>query len=77
MGVFEMVVLVVLIGTVGSLLENRSRMKSRFKDLESQLDRLGVSRQLERVDELEERMRTLERLVTDRSYRLRDEIDGL
>ncbi len=77
MGVFEMVVLVVLIGTVGSLLENRSRMKSRFKDLESQLDRLGVSRQLERVDELEERMRTLERIVTDRSYRLRDEIDGL
>ncbi len=77
MGVFEMVVLVVLIATIGGLFKDRNKTRTRFKDLESQLDELGVSRQLKRVDDLEERMRTLERIVTNRSHRLKDEIDGL
>lgn len=77
MGVFEMVVLVVLICTIGEVFNNRHKTRNKIKNLEAQLDELGVSRQLKRVDELEERMRTLERIVTDKKHRLKDEIDAL
>ncbi len=77
MDVFEMVVLIVLIGTIGSMYKYHARSRHRLTDLEEQLRNLGVSDQLARIDALEERVKTLERIVTDQSNRLRREIDAL
>ncbi|MFQ5348552.1 MAG: hypothetical protein ACE5ED_12075 [Rhodothalassiaceae bacterium] len=77
MGVFEMVVLVVLIGTIGSIYKYRLKSGHRIADLEEQLRNLGIADQLARIDALEERVRTLERIATDRGEKLRREIDAL
>ncbi|GEQ98563.1 hypothetical protein JCM17844_22000 [Iodidimonas gelatinilytica] len=77
MGVFEMVVLIVLIATVGEIVKNRAKTKTRMEDLEKRLKELGVADQLKRVDDLEQRVRTLERIATDKRSRLHDEIDAL
>lgn len=77
MGVFEMVVLIVLIATIGEVLKHRSKMRGRMDGLEKRLEELGVAKQLRRVDELEERVRTLERIATDRAHRLDREIGAL
>ncbi|GAK34482.1 MULTISPECIES: hypothetical protein [Iodidimonas] len=77
MGVFEMVVLIVLIATIGEVLKNRNKTKNRMQDLESRLKELGVADQLQRIDQLEERVRTLERIATDKGARLSAAIDGL
>jgi hypothetical protein len=77
MNPFEMVVIIVLIVTLGGVLKHWVGTKHRFEDLEEQLKRTGVADQLKRIDLLEERVRTLERIVTDRSERLRNEIDSL
>ncbi|GAB4573640.1 MAG: hypothetical protein Tsb008_08690 [Rhodothalassiaceae bacterium] len=76
-GVFEMIVLVVLIATIGEVMSGRSKTRDKMADLEKRLKELGVADQLKRVDHLEERVRTLERIVTDRKRRLSDEIDSL
>lgn len=77
MGPFEMVVLIVLIATIGGVLNNRTKTKHKMENLEERLKELGVADQLRRIDQLEERVRTLERIVTDKSGRLREEIDRL
>lgn len=77
MGVFEMVVLIVLIATIGEVLKQRVKTRGRMEDLEKRLEDLGVAKQLRRVDNLEERVRTLERIATDTSHRLEREIGEL
>jgi hypothetical protein len=77
MNPFEMVVIIVLIVTLGGVLKHWLATRHRFQDLEEQLRETGIPDQLERIDRLEERVRTLERIVTDRSERLRNEIDSL
>lgn len=76
-GVFEMVVLLALIVTVGEVLKNKNKTRDKMETLEKRLKELGVADQLKRIDVLEERVRTLERIVTDRKRRLSDEIDSL
>jgi len=85
---FEMAVLIVLIITIGGVMKHRFQSKRWMSDVEQKTsdwmsdfeDDLGLytDPQLrKRVDELEERVRTLERIATDRSQRLKEEIDGL
>lgn len=89
---FEMVVLIVLIVTIGSIFKHRARASHRFKDLEEEMGELnavfgddgsgagwaeGGNKLKKRVAELEERVKTLERIVTDKSDRLSREIDSL
>ncbi|GAB4130338.1 MAG: hypothetical protein Kow00104_15980 [Rhodothalassiaceae bacterium] len=76
-GVFEMVVLFALIVTVGEVLKDKNKTRDKMETLEKRLKELGVADQLKRIDVLEERVRTLERIVTDRKRRLSDEIDSL
>ncbi len=77
MDVFEMVVLIVLIATIGSIFKYRAQSRLRLGELEEQLRNLGVADQLARIDALEKRVRTLERIVTDSTNRLQREIDAL
>ncbi len=77
MDVFQMIVLIVLIGTIGSIFKHRAQSRHRLHELEEQLRKMGVADQLARIETLEERVRTLERIVTDQSDRLRREIDAL
>jgi hypothetical protein len=77
MNPFEMVVVIVVVVTFSGLVKQWLNARHRFADLEEQLSRIGVADQLKRIDQLEERVRTLERIVTDRTERLRKEIDSL
>jgi hypothetical protein len=77
MNPFEMVVVIVVVVTFSGLVKHWLNARHRFADLEEQLSRTGVADQLKRIDQLEERVRTLERIVTDRTERLRKEIDSL
>lgn len=72
MNEFEMVPLIVLFVMVAAVL--RTWIKSREKLAQQR----GVTGDhVRRIDELEERIRVLERLATDKSARLREEIEAL
>lgn len=71
MSVFTMVVLIVLIVTIGRIYESQKKAR-----LQSPLS--GENRRLEaEVTRLNERIAVLERLATDPSKRLSDEIESL
>jgi|GEM_PF-403099 len=92
MGPFEMVVFIVLICTAGSIIGKYMHGKHSGKagthhDHESSdwdwgtggphYTRKELKPYLEKIDALEERIRVLERIVTDRRARLSREIDEL
>lgn len=91
MGPFEMVVWIVVICTLGSVIGKYLHAKHSKDGKESQPDWSnwdwgmgdpGYSKKelkpyLEKIDALEERIRVLERIVTDKSGRLSREIDEL
>ena len=72
MGVFDMVALIVVVGCITSVITEylKTKRKGGFNnvDMEDTLDR---------VDDLEERVRVLEKVVTDERYDLGREIDKL
>lgn len=75
MSVFTMIVWVVTIGCVTSLLAQRyeyKRSQAQRRELDSDLEA-----RLERLELLEERVRVLEAIVTDRNYDLRRKLDEL
>ncbi len=84
-----MVVLIVLIVTIGGVLKNRAQAKRWMSDteertrhwleeeLEDACDYDGTGKLKKRVDDLEERVRTLERIATDQSEQLKRDIDSL
>ena len=74
MGVFEMIVLIVLIGTGSSIVMQWLKNKEKMMDLQG--GEAGVQT-LSRITELEKRVQVLEKIATDKSARLRDEIDNL
>lgn len=73
MNTFEMVVLIVLIsvvaGVVNNYIKNRGSMASQGSD--------EVGARLAQLDSLEERVRTLEKIVTDRNFELREKFRDL
>ncbi len=73
MHVFEMVVLVVAISVFGKIILHYMKQKGRGRpDAELENDRLRGE-----IGNLKDRIATLERLATDRSRLLADEIDAL
>ncbi|WP_138378828.1 hypothetical protein [Luteithermobacter gelatinilyticus] len=89
MNVFEMVVILVGIGAIASL--GREWIKAKRSGVRLDLDELAhdlglddgyydkqqIKPYLERIERLEERIKVLERIVTDRESRLAAEIDRL
>lgn len=69
--VFEMIVWIVAIGVLGGVLSEYFKSKRKVAETatNSQAD--------ERIKQLEERVKVLERLATDKGSRLSDEIDQL
>lgn len=84
MGVFEFVIGLVIIGTVSSVITGgikleRDKVKARMRGAEGETEQLtGVVGELHRdVAKLKDRVRVLEKLVTDDDRRLADEIERL
>lgn len=90
MSVFTMIVWIVAISVLGGIV--MQYLKGREKGVDYDLDGLaeklglgdggGMSRKqlkpyLDRIDQLEERVRVLERIATDRGRTLHDEISKL
>jgi len=86
MHVFEMVVLIVLIGAVASIvtkyMDRKGSSAAELFGLDGE-DPLGLglgsnnSGSLERLEQLEERVAVLEKIITDRNYDLKEEFDRL
>ena len=86
MHVFEMVVLIVLIGAIASIvtkhLDRKGKSAADLFGLGGD-DPLGLGLggdkgvSLERLEKLEERVAVLEKIITDRNYDLKDEFDRL
>ncbi|NNF16267.1 MAG: hypothetical protein HKN70_05935 [Gammaproteobacteria bacterium] len=83
MHVFEMVVLIVMIvgitTVLGKWLENRneSNLREEFFGSDTDLDENGMPLSLKRIEQLEERVAVLEKIVTDRNYDLKREFERL
>ncbi|WP_417319754.1 hypothetical protein [Emcibacter sp.] len=89
MGPFEMVVAIVLIAVIGGVIKNwlKARENGARLDLGTLAHDLGldddyysknqIKPYLDRIEGLEERIKVLERIVTDKSHNLSREIDEL
>ena len=84
MGVFEFVIALVVIGTVsgvitGSLKLEREKVKAKSRGYGEETDQLrGVVGEMHKdITKLKDRVRVLEKLVTDDDRRLADEIERL
>jgi hypothetical protein len=73
MGVFEMVVLIVVVGCVTGVVNNfiKTRKDQGGEDLDDIFSRL------EQMDDLENRVRVLEAVVTDENYDLKRKFSDL
>ena len=81
MQVFEFIIVLVVIVFGANLIRTKMSHQTKSKvsedGLKEQLDALGVADQLKKVDALEQRVRVLEKLATDKRGHLADEIDRL
>ena len=68
--IFLIVLLAMVVGVIDLVLKHREKMAAR-----RHTDDSGAM--ADRVAALESRVRTLERIVTDRGYALKDEIESL
>lgn len=73
MGVFEMVVIVVVIGCVSGVINNYLKIRQKEGGIHSD----DVDEAFDRIDNLEERIRVLEKVVTDDRYELKQQIERL
>ena len=72
MQVFEMVVIIVAIYFIYKVISDLSKHKSVHKSDVSEIDE-----RLKKLEAMEERVRVLEKIVTDKNYDLQDKIDSL
>lgn len=77
MNQYTMVVAIVAIVLFAGVVNRYLKLQARRPSEAEEAEREEVQRKLARVDELEERVRVLERIVVDRKERLREEIDAL
>ena len=77
MNQYTMVVAIVAIALFAGVVNRYLKLQARRPSEAEEAEREEVQRKLARVDELEERVRVLERIVVDRKERLREEIDAL
>ena len=77
MDVFTMTVIIVLIGCASGVVSTyfKSRSKKGGKDLTARVE--AIEAQIAHDESLEERVRALETIVTDRKHRLDQEIRSL
>jgi hypothetical protein len=74
MNVYELVFLIVLVVTIGKLIERRvGRHHGRSKSADGATGGGSAGR----IDELEKRVQVLERIVTDQGYELRQKFREL
>lgn len=71
--VFEMVIVIVIVGAAARVLNNwiKHRGESGSRDLDQVLDRL------EDLEDLEDRVRVLEAVITDQNYDLKRQLHEL
>ena len=73
MDVFTMVVIIVIVGCVTGVMSDYLKNKAKYGSHNDG----DVDDALDRIDELEERIRVLEKVVTDDRYELNRQIDSL
>ena len=75
MGPFEMVVAIVLIGTIGGIINTRHKAnRNSDADMANEAD---IHRMQTDIDRLTERVRVLEKIATDEETQLREQISRL
>lgn len=72
MHVFELILGVVIVTTFAGIINNFMKFKSRSSETISQLDE-----RVNKLEELEERIKVLETIVTDQKYDLDQKIKSL
>ena len=88
MGVFEMVFGIVVVVMIASVLKSffGGRKEGLSESMDNMMDEMGmgdyctkkkIEPYLKKIDAMEERLRNLERIATDRGRNLADEIDRL
>ena len=73
-------VIVVGIPVVGGILSDMYKRHMKFKERQMELDRAAGPQNAEwvaRMERLEDRIRVLERIITDKGHHLADEIERL
>ena len=70
--IFEMIVIIVVVYYVYKLVTDLAKHKSQNREAMSELDS-----RVTKIEELEERIEVLEKIVTDKNYDLKDQIDKL
>lgn len=73
MNPFEMVVIIVVVSIAGGIINNYIKSKR----IDGGVHKDALDDALDRVDDLEERVKVLERVVTDDRYELKRQIDNL
>lgn len=81
MEVFEMVVIIVVIGVIGEMFRNYLKYKQGRSDFDGDwlTGKLNDSegRQKKKIAQLEDRIKVLERIVTDKNYDLKKQFEDL
>lgn len=75
MNVYEFVVAILIVVTIGRVIERKRSGRSRKRGSRSRHEeRVATSdkESLEKIDSLEERIKVLERIITDQRYELRE-----
>ena len=75
--IVAIVAIVMITSLIKYWLKHRYELKRNDFNLEKELNGLGVGDQLSKIDSLEQRVRVLEKLATDKKKTLADEIDQL
>ena len=70
--ILEMIVIIVVVYYVYKLVTDLAKHKSTQSEAMSQLDD-----RVSKIEELEQRIQVLEKIVTDKNYDLKDQIDRL
>ena len=75
MTVFEMIFGIVLVTVIASMYNTKQKHKHQRRRSKEEVSELDA--RLDKLEELEQRVQVLERVVTDRKFDLKDEIDRL
>jgi len=74
LGIFEMVAIIVVASLLAGLVREWIKVKDK---VEAEVDLSPVENRIDKLERLEERVRVLEAIVTDKGYDLKKEIDSL
>jgi FixJ family two-component response regulator len=72
---FEFVIIIIILSMIGQAIRSHYRTKELRRDRES--NEAEVRETLDRLSKLEERIRVLERIVTDERYELKQRFKDL